>query len=430
MTDTQQPETIRLVPLAEVAPEASQRSRILQLAADRAIPALYIQMPPGKVAYSNNAKRSVHNDTSWQTQQRVAEARSKDVAVIHNPILRRDISFVALAPEDVRRLATAGVVHVQQFIGGMKAVTAQGSPEYMPAALCLRPALEPVGPSPLTLDSPEHAIRVELRDVLLDCSAMGLLADSADADLSTVITDGVANTGIGQGELAVYVPFEDVPEEDQPLPPPLSMMETEGNDPFNLGSRAPGVFVLYSAAKHFFGSNHVDTSGQRAVANWIKNPSVSIRDWISTLPGDYKKLANEANSRLANKLIAPEYKDPKSRTPLIQPKPLSGDALGQAWKYRDDVPYISERFSLVLLAVDFWQQLLCDDTAYAAGSIPVARLLKYVNTLFTEVGKYGFTSKEEMRAIVDFVIWPRYIPELEKLKAASQASRRSAKKGR
>jgi hypothetical protein len=430
MSGTEHDVLLDLVPLVEVAAEASQQRHILTLAAALTRPSLYIQIPPGKAAYSSSLKRSAHDDTNWQTQQRVAEARRRDVSVIRNPTLRRDISFVALAPEDVRRLATAGVVHVQRFIGGVNAASAQGSPRYMPAALCLRPALEPVDSSLLILDSTAYAIRVELRDVLLDCSAMGLLADSADADLSTVITDGVANTGINQGELAVYVPFEDVPEEDQPLPPPLSMMETEGNDPFNLGSRAPGVFVLYSAAKHFFGSNHVDTSGQRAVANWIKNPSVSIRDWISTLPGDYKKLANEANSRLANKLIAPEYKDPKSRTPLIQPKPLSGDALGQAWKYRDGVPYISKRFSLVLLAVDFWQQLLCDDTAYAAGSIPVARLLKYVNMLFTEVGKYGFTSKEEMRAIVDFVIWPRYIPELEKLKAASQAPRRSAKKGR
>jgi hypothetical protein len=166
MSGTKHDAPLDLVPLVEVAAEASQQRHILTLIAALTRPSLYIPIPPGKVAYSNNAKRSVHDDTSWQAQQRVAEARSRGVTVIRNPTLCRDISFVALAPEDVRRLATAGIVYVQRFIGGVKVIPAQGSPEYMPAALCLRPALEPVGSSPLILDSPEHAIRVELRDVL------------------------------------------------------------------------------------------------------------------------------------------------------------------------------------------------------------------------------------------------------------------------
>ncbi|WP_159082235.1 hypothetical protein [Rhodanobacter thiooxydans] len=434
MSDAQPPEPIRLVPLVDAAPDASQQSRILTLAAESKI-RLYVPVPPAKAVYASSAKLSVSNSMTPTMQQKETEARRTGKPVITNPTPCPEIDFLVLTPKDARYLLAASFAHVRWFPGGLKTksnekIQQQGGLEFVPAPLCLCPEGAAVDRGPLTLEAPEHAIRIERRDVLLDRRAMELLADPTNTTIApTVPTSEVARTGsdsVGRWDLPAYVPFEDVPEEDQPLPPPATWSDKD--DPFNLRSRAPGVFVLYVAAKHFFGSEGTDPASQRAVADWIKRPSALVQEWISTLPGQYDKLANKTNTRLANKLLDPEHDERKDSNPKSSATPLSGDALGRAWKYRDGTSYISERFSLVLLAVDYWQQLLSGDVDHDASRIPAKRLTKYVNKLYTEVERYGFITKEEMHAVVKFVIWPYYIPELEKLKAASQAPRGNAKR--
>lgn len=429
MSGVEQDPTAHLVSLIEVAPDPRQQDRILTLAADGEV-RLYVPKSPGLDVYVASSKHHLYYGITRLLEERVDETQLGSSPTPTNPVLSSEIQYLALVPLDALRLLNGWLAIVEWFDGGLKvtrsdAMHPHGRLEYVAARFFF-------GREGAILNddgTPWFGLQVNRRDVLLDRRMLGLTVDSNANSAPSVATSAIdTRAGAISYQPEPRLSLDESIKEKPLASPSLAMQEVE--DAFQLQSRAPGAFVLYSAAKHFFGPNHADTASQRAVANWIKNPSVQIRDWISTLPGDYEKLANEANSRLANKLITPEYKDPKSRDPRIQPKPLSGDALGQAWKYRDGAPHISERFSLVLLAVGFWQQLLCDDTAYTAGSIPVARLLKYVNMLFTEVAKYGFTSKEEMRAIVNFVIWPHYIPELEKLKAASQAPRRSAKKGR
>lgn len=51
---------LRLVPLIEAAPDVSQQSRILTLAAENKIH-LYIPVPPERTVYAGSAKLSVSN---------------------------------------------------------------------------------------------------------------------------------------------------------------------------------------------------------------------------------------------------------------------------------------------------------------------------------------------------------------------------------
>jgi hypothetical protein len=370
MIVTEHDAPVDLVPLVEIAAEASQQRHILALAAAFTRPSLYIQIPSGKAAYSSNLKRSVHDDTSWQTQQRVAEARSKGVLVIRNPTLCHDISFVALAPEDVRRLAITGVVHLQQFIGGIKAISAQGGLEYMPAVLCLRPALEPVGSSPLILDSPEHATRVELRDVLLDRSTMGLLTDFADAD--------------------------------------------EGDNPFNLRVRAPGVFVLYAAAKHFFGPNPPDSFDQGSVKKWLLDDRNQAVSWACRSFNNYEELATEANRRLAYKLIDTRYDLDRIDRRKRPGKPLDAKALQKAMAYRRG-GYVSDRLSLAALAVEHWAELTEANPAPEGDATAIARHHLYlIGRLRREVRKWGIDSLSEQESVVDVVTWPKLAADYRK----------------
>ncbi|UJM85099.1 hypothetical protein [Rhodanobacter denitrificans] len=365
----------------EIAAEASYQRHILALAAAFTRPSLYIQIPSGKAAYSSNLKRSVHDDTSWQTQQRVAEARSKGVLVIRNPTLCHDISFVALAPEDVRRLAITGVVHVQRFIGGVKAISAQGDPEYMHAVLCLRPALEPVGSSPLILDSPEHATRVELRDVLLDRGAMGLLTGLADAD--------------------------------------------GGDNPFNLQVRAPGVFVLYAAAKHFFGPNPPDSFNQGTVKKWLLDHRNQAVSWAYRSFNNYKELATEANRRLACKLIDTRYDLDKIDRRKRPGKPLDAKGLQKAMAYRRG-GYVSDRLSLVALAVEKWAALTEANPAPESGAAAIAsHQLDLVDKLRRELLKWGIDSTSERDSVVDFVTWPKLAADYRKARKEQRASRKT-----
>ncbi|MEW9623201.1 hypothetical protein [Rhodanobacter geophilus] len=419
MTDTQQLEPIRLVPLVEAVPDADQQSRILALAAESKL-RLYVPVPLERVVYTGSAKLDVSSCVTPTVRQKMAEAKRRGALVIKKPTLCREVDFLALAPNDAQSLLVARMARVQQFPGGLKLIPAkveheQSGLEFVPAQLYLRPAGETIDRGPWILEAGEHAIRIDWQDVLLDRRAIGMLKNSVDTDVPIATVDGIANTDIGHGTLPAYVPFEDVPEEDQPLPPPLPMMKLEEDDPFNLRSRAPAVFVLYAAAKYFFDEPRYPPIKQNLLEDWFSDRRVPVIAWITQIQGNYAGLTRERNVRLAFKLIHPKNDKRKWASSDYQSKEISPAIVDEASKYRENVEhYVSKRLSVVILALDHWEQLNKVSSDHQKNAVTAEHQVKLMDKLRDELRKWRFDSDDERKTIVDFVTWPQRYDDLQK----------------
>lgn len=367
MIDAQQPEPIRLVPLVEAAPDASQQSHILALAAEGRL-RLYVQRRPGQAVYAGSAKRSLSNSITPMMQEQVNEARRRNIPVIHNLTPCREIDFLALAPKDAQGLLVARVACVQQFPGGLKPISTeverqQSWLEFVPAQLYLRPIGGTVGHGPWILEAGEHAIKVERPDVFL-----------SERDAKE-------------------------PEED---------------DCFQFRLYAPGVFVLCAAAKHFFGPNPPDSFNQDAVKKWLLDHRNQAVSWAYRSFNNYEELATEANRRLAYKLIDTRYDLDKIDRRKRPSKPLDAKALQKAMAYRRG-GYVSDRLSLVALAVKHWAELTEANPAPEGGAAAIAsHQLDLIDKLRREVRKWGVDSGSEQLSIVDFVTWPKLAADYRK----------------
>lgn len=416
MSGAEQEPSVHLISLMEAAPDSRQQDRILTLASDGKI-RLYVQRRPGHAVYASSAKRSLTNSVTPAMQERANRAKRRGIPVITNPTLRLEIEYLALAPQDARRLLEAKSAYVRSFRGGLKAVADEATRqhvglEFTPSTLCLCPEAATIERELLILEAPEHAVRIEWGDVFLDRQEAALAADSSYAFLTKAASSAVRAISDQKrhGHQLTFDPVEDVPIDDQGLPPPMNT-DRELEDPFQLQSRAPGVFVLYAAAKHFYGSGHVVSASQRNVESWLRDANNPIAKWAVGRSGSYSKLVNSSNATLAYKLIRPRHNEYQGEQADGAAKLLDAKTVRKALKkYRPegkDFDHISRRLCVVMLAVDLWERL--NKTAAPPKSNPSAveeHQLRLIAEFGCELESWGFGYEDERETVIDFVIWP------------------------
>jgi hypothetical protein len=419
MSTIDQERGIRLAPLVETAPDVDKRNQILALAASGKI-SLFVQVKPGYVAYADKTPRiatspvgsDIRRSVSLQTQRAIDEDRRRGLPVIVFPERRADVAFLALEPAHAQVLLTAQSVQVHWFPSGLMLVGEFLVPLSLPSRLCLRPYGDRGSPGPWRNAPSEHTFKFEWSDVLLDDRVPSRLEELANAPSPTAVTlPGPATEGAGGvltprwSGLATAGSSFDIPDDDLSLLSPTVTI----NDPFGLRERAPGVFVLYAAAKEFY-------EKPRAVP--VENNDVI--DWLaSSKEKDLEKLFNAENARQACKFINPKHDKSQSDKNTWAEKPFRPDVLAHASKkYRQPLysSYVSHYLAVIIHAADEfhasvrWKELAAE---------PKPKQLKYAKEMLDIIGRFEavllewkFSGKTELRAAVDIVIWDQRIVDL------------------
>lgn len=388
MSSSEQEPSVHLISLMEAAPDPRQQDRILTLAADGEV-RLYIQKSPGLDVYAGSKKHHLFHGITRLMQEQGNEIQPGSSPTTANPALSSEIQFLALVPVHAQGLLHGRLVMVTWFDGGLKltrsdAMHPHGRLEYVAAQFWM-------GHEGAILNddgTPWFGQMVNRRDVLLDRRVLGLAVDPSTNSPSTVAASTI--------DTRISYQLENV---------------------FQLQSRAPGVFLLYAAAEHFYNSGHTDSVNQDKVKKWLKNDGNNpAATWASGRFNNYEKLATEANRRLAYKLIDTGYDLDKIGRKKRPGKPLDAKAVQSALEYRTG-GYVSDRLALVALAVKHWEELTEANPAKEGDvAAKATHQLDLIDKLRREVRKWGIDSGSELDSIIDFVTWPELAADYRKAK--------------
>jgi hypothetical protein len=411
---------LRLVPLMEAAPDTGKRNQILTLAANGKI-ILFVQVKPGQVAYADQpswiapdpASHRVRRTISLQTQNTIDRDRRRGVPVIVFPEPHREVAFFALEPMHAQSLLAAQSVHTQWFPSGLKLERGFLEPVAFPSKLCLRPSGDVGAPGPWRDGSSEHTFKIELRDVLLDDRVPSRVEELVKSlTPKTVARIEAKPESTGQvltprwSGLADTKSSFDIPEGDELLLSPV----VETGDPYGLRERAPGVFVLYAAARHFYEKPRVTDVVRKDVVEWLQSD-----DWKT-----FSKLFNKTNAPLVFKFINPSYNPLKGRNENWMAKPFPSEILARASQKYQQYPYssyISDYLAIIVHAADEfhasdqWKKLIAQSNSDEAklAKQKLDKIERFKKVLHDD---WGFLGKAELGAVVDIVIWPTRIVDL------------------
>lgn len=355
MSDRHQGRGVQLVSLMKGLPNAKSRDRLLTLATHGSVH-LFVAVPPGQVVYGESlglgASRSYHQAQALAKIALGAEG-------IAYPAVYLDIRFLALKPSQAAALQAAGTVNVHWFQSGLQLHAADKDhlngwlePHTLFPPFCLRPAKQAeedalLPPDPIMDALPAHTLTIGLEDIYID------------AQVPAALMSGAASAEVV-------------------------------DDPHELVDRAPGVFVLYCAAKHFYGAQASPQGSRDEVFKWLQSQSE-------------KKLYNKTVTGQLAKLIDPSYrrgsgvgeKDQKAfDKALIQSQEFSA-------KYKRD-SFITDALALILHVTDWWH----DKGAENAKSESPKSKATLRNDLHEKLEALGFYGKEELEAIRRMVMWP------------------------
>jgi hypothetical protein len=418
MSGTKYDKYLRLVPLVQVMPDSGQQKRFLALAAEGKI-RLYVHVHPGQWVYASasrpfaGAHGGVYDNMAPGVQRQLDRARREGRPFITNPTPHRGIVFLALSQKDTQSLLAARQVLAHWFHGGLRlpsdeAVSQQGWLEPVQAMMCMRPIDAELERGPWLQEVGKYTAKIEVRDVMLDDSVPRLAADP-NCDLSSraivkaisASSSSQAGHGLTASELHSVI-FDDVPIEDNPLPPAdTGVVEA---DPYELRDRIPGVFHLFAASRHFFpGPNKKATCDKVQVKKWLQGGDLK----------DCKKLYNDGNAELAFKLINPNYTVTQGASDLWEAKPLDPHVVACAYQKYQKHCFISERLAVVIHAADWWQDLLAKESPQKS-KIPEEVMLELIKKLRNELKKWRFSAIGERKTISEIVIWPVREVDLKK----------------
>jgi hypothetical protein len=354
-------EPIRLVSLTTSLTNATKRNRLLQLAA-KGEASLYVSVPPGKVAYAESLgidrPRTILTNRFDRTRALTRHQASGGGPAITYPVAHPEIRFLKLKPIDAASLKAAGTVDVHWFSAGLKlqSTDAEDSegwlvPYTFLPPFCLRSAELSGQESPFDLGliidaAPEHTLKIGSGDLYIDARIPAALMSGSP---SPEVVD----------------------------------------DPYGLVDRAPGVFVLYCAAKHFYGNEASPKGSRDEVMEWLQSQGE-------------KKLYNKTVTGQLAKLIDPSY---RRGSGVSEEEQQAFDealiqSLGFSAKYKRDS--ITDALALILHVTDWWR----DECAGNAKSKSPKSKATLRNTLHEKLEALGFYGKEELEAVRRVVMWP------------------------
>lgn len=413
MSGTDLDKPLRLVPLMEAAPDTAKRNQILTLAANGKI-ILFVQVKPDQVAYADQpswiapdpASHRIRRTISLQTQNTIDRDRRRGVPVIVFPEPRREVAFLALEPMHAQSLLAAQSVHTQWFPSGLKLERGFLEPVAFPSKLRLRPSGDVGAPGPWREGASEHTFKIELRDVLLDDRVPSRVEELVKSlTPKTVARIEAKPESTGQvltprwSGLSDTKSSFDIPEGDELL---LSHV-VETGDPYGLRERAPGVFVLYAAARHFYEKPRVTDVVRKDVVEWLQSDN-----WKT-----FSKLFNKTNASLAFKFINLKHSPGRGSNDNWVAKSFTPDILAiakQKYQQPPHKPYISDYLAMIIHASDRWGELTAK--SYPNGIKPDEHMLRLIEEFRMELFDWKFSGSAERQAVVDIVIWPTRIVDL------------------
>lgn len=368
---------IRLVPLMDAAPDTERRQQILGLAAGGKV-RLYTQVPPGLMAYAERHAASedadhdshyAHHSITLPEKLAIDQARREGRPVYPDPL--PEVAFVALKSSDARTLLTSRSVLSQVFFHGLRfppAVAHQPLDVYVPVKfstmICLQTDADGHPPRPWVPPTGAQTLRLTWDDVRID--------DQVPSSLKTLMA--------------------------------MDRSPRALDDPHDLRERAPGVFVLYAAARHFYPSGMNRKIKREEVTTWLKSS-----EWK-----DYSKLFNAGTRDLAFKFINPGNDRRQGDNDNWRSVDFKEDALATARATYKNHACVGDALAMIMHAADRWHDLLTEPPPPSQHTkVEVQRtakqMLDLTQRLSAELLLLGFSGAGERKAIVDIVIWPKRI---------------------
>jgi len=365
---------IRLVPLMDAVPDTERRQQILGLAAAGKV-RLYTQVPPGLMAYAErhagsegtgHGSRYAQHSITLPEKLAIDQARREGRPVYPNPL--PEVTFVALKSSDARTLLTSRSVLAQVFFHGLRFPPAEAHqpldlyvPVRFPTMICLQTDADGHPPRPWVPPTGAQTLRLTWDDMHVD---------------------------------------EQVPSRLKTLTA-MDALQTTHALP-NSADQRSGIALLHAAAKHLFAA---PVEGKKVkpidLEEWFKSPKAK----------GFKKLLTEENRRLAFKFIDPEHNPSQGARPGQPITSFDHEILDRAWKVHRKGKYVSDYLAVISLVADKWDALI-DESEFFRERPTAERTLGKVKELEDYLEVCGFAGEAEKKSIVNWVIWPARIADL------------------